>query len=225
MLTTIARLLENPAMDPDKISKFLDIQMRLLEDQRKQEFADALTRLQARIPQIDKHGQILDKDDKVRNKYAKYEDIDVVLRPIISEEGFAVTFNEEEANTNGRRYSCTLLHRGGHSETKYLTLPLDSSGGKNGIQGAGSSFYYARRYLLKAHFNLVEKGVDQDGNDQTCIDPDQATHIRDLIKESGSNEKAFLELIAGVASIEEIQARDYKRVVNALETKKRAKKQ
>jgi len=53
---------------------------------------------------------------------------------------------------------------------------------------------------------------------------DQATAIRDLIKETGSNEKTFLELIAGVDSIEAIQARDYKRVMNALETKRRSKR-
>jgi hypothetical protein len=77
---------------------------------------------------------------------------------------------------------------------------------------------------LKAHLNLVEKGEDLDGNDPGTISLDQATFIRDLIKETGSNEKTFLELIAGVDSIEAIQARDYKRVMNALETKKRAKR-
>src|SRR5262245_1464824 len=178
MLTTIARILENPAMDPDKISKLLDIQMRLLDDQRRQQYADAMNRLQASIPQIDKSCFIQDNSGKIRNKFAKYEDIDEAVRPMISEEGFAVTFNEEEVRNNERKYSCTFLHRAGHSETKAITLPLDSSGSKNSIQGAGSTFSYARRYLLKAFLNLVEKDEDDDGNGGSV--PLTEEQVRDL---------------------------------------------
>jgi hypothetical protein len=224
LIEVIAQAVLDPRLDVEKMSKLLDMQERILEQERRQQFAEALAQLQARIPQIDKHGAIQDNSGKVRNKYAKYEDIDIVLRPMIADAGFSVTFNEEDATAAGRRYSCTLLHRGGHSVTKYLTLPLDSSGSKNSIQGAGSTFSYARRYLLTAHLNLVQRGEDIDGNDPTLVSLDQSTAIRDLIKETGSNEKTFLELIAGVDSIEAIQARDYKRVTNALEVKKRSKK-
>lgn len=224
LLQVINNLVQQPGkVDVEALHRLLDFQERLEKRNAEQQFSDSLTRLQAKLPQIDKHGQIRDNSGATRNKYAKYEDIDVVIRPMLAEEGFAVTFTEEEKTEKGIRYSSTLSHRAGHSVTKYITLGVDTSGSKNSIQAAGSSFSYARRYLLKAHLNLVEKGEDIDGNnDASLVSPEQVKEINTLIMDTKADRAKFLKLIAGVDEIEQIPARDYKRVINALEEKRRA---
>ena len=45
-----------------------------------------------------------------------------------------------------------------------------------------------------------------------------------MIMDTRSDETKFLSLIAGVGKIEDIAARDFRRVMNALETKRKAMK-
>jgi hypothetical protein len=44
-----------------------------------------------------------------------------------------------------------------------MPLALDTSGSKNGTQGAGSTVSYGKRFTLKAMLNIVDAGVDDDG--------------------------------------------------------------
>src|ERR1700690_2098399 len=95
VLDVIARAASDPTVNVDKLERLLAIQERLLADQRKTAFYAALARLQARLPQILKSGQILDRDGQVRNRYAKIEDIDVAIRPLWAEEGFSFSFHQQ----------------------------------------------------------------------------------------------------------------------------------
>lgn len=63
------------------------------------------------------------------------------------------------------RVTCYLRHRLGHEEEgASLAGPADSSGGKNPIQGVGSSNTYLERYTLLSTLGLVPEGKDNDGN-------------------------------------------------------------
>lgn len=208
------------------LEKMLNMQERIMADQRKTAFTSALARLQAKVPQVNKYGQ------GKNSKYAKYEDIDLIVRPLMAEEGFSLTFDEESSTDKTITFVAVLIHSEGHSEPKRLTVPIDVAAmnreGRSvrpAIQDAGSTVSYARRYLLKMHLNIVEKDEDDDGaGSEAKITAEQAKDIRTLIHDSKSDEKKFLELIAGVQTIEDIPARDLKRILNALETKLRVGK-
>ena len=62
------------------------------------------------------------------------------------------------------RVTCFLRHRLGHEEEgASLAGPADQSGGKNPIQGVGSSNTYLERYTFLATCGIVPTGVDTDG--------------------------------------------------------------
>lgn len=210
------------------LEKMLNMQERIMADQRKTAFMAALSRLQARLPQITKDGRIDVTSSRTGNshssRYARLEDLDRVIRPLLSEEGFAFSFNEEEANGQSRRYSARLSHRDGHSEMKHITLPLDTSGSKNSVQAAGSSFSYAQRYLIKAHLNIVEKGEDTDGNDVEPITEDEARDLNTQLQDVKMDLKRFLEYMQ-VAELAQILKRDMGKAQNAIDVRRFSLKQ
>lgn len=220
LLSVIAAAVSNPDLDVEKMAKLLDMHERIVAEQRKTAFMAAMSRLQAKLPQISKDGKIIVKGVE-RSRYARIEDIDVAIKPLMADEGFSFSFDEESTNEKTKRFSCKLSHKDGHSETKFLTVPLDVSDFRTSIQSVGSTTSYARRYLIKMHLNLIERDEDQDGADPTFITPEQVKDIETALADTHSDTKKFLELIAGVADIKEIPARDFQRIMNALETKRR----
>lgn len=226
---SLIEIIDKLASSPDALSKIeimerlLAMQERVVTEQRRTAFMESMSRLQATLPQIEKHGRIEVKG-VLRSKFARIEDIDVQIRPLLAEEGFSFSFDEVQTDGKVFKLSCTMSHRNGHSETKYITLPLDASDYRSAVQSRGSTQSYGRRQLIKMHLNLIEKDEDNDGQGASdTVMPAQVAEIRTLLKESGSDEAKFLELIAYVSRVEDIPAKDFKRVKNALETKKRAR--
>jgi hypothetical protein len=223
ILDVIARASRDPTVDVDKLERLLAIQERLLAEQRRTSYYAALARLQARLPQIAKAGNILDRDGNLRNKYAKIEDVDVAIRPLCAEEGFSFSF-DSKAVPGGAEYSCAMQHRDGHTEVKTLVLPLDTGAGRNNVQSAGSSLSYARRYLLSMHLNIVTRDEDDDGNatSRAPITAEQAAHLRAELAKAGGNEARFLNWLA-VPSFEDVPAANYERAIRFIAEKQKAK--
>jgi ERF superfamily len=223
ILEVIARAARDPSVDVGKLERLLAIQQQVLADQRRTSYMAALARLQARLPQIAKSGNILDRDGQVRNRYAKVEDVDVAIRPLCAEEGFSFSFDSKSLGTAGAEYTCAMHHRDGHSETKSLVLPLDSGAGRNAVQSAGSSLSYAKRYLLGMHLHLVTRDEDDDGEGagRTPITAEQAAKLREALASVKGNESRFLNWLAA-ASFEEIPAANYDRAMRFIAEKAKA---
>ncbi len=120
------------------------------------------------------------------------------------------------------KYTATL-QKGAHAVTKSLTLPADTSGGKNAIQSIGSTVSYARRYLTKMHFNLIEEGEDLDARTMGFIAETQADNIINMFTACQMNPEAEAKFLAfmGVKTVSEIPARDYAKAMTALMAKQR----
>jgi hypothetical protein len=221
ILDVIARAATDPTVNVEKLERLLAIQERLLADQRRTSFMAALGDLQAKLPQISKAGRITDRDGALRNRYAKIEDIDMAIRPLCAEFGFAFSF-DSKATAGGTEYSCKLSHRDGHSETKALVLPLDSGAGRNAVQSAGSSISYAKRYLLGMHLHLVTRDEDDDGNGgHRPVTAEQAAEVRAALASVNGNEARFLNWLAA-RSFEEIPAANYDRAMKFIDEKRKA---
>jgi len=219
-LDLISRAASDPTIDVEKLERLLAMHERVLADQRRTAFMAALSRLQERLPQITKAGAILDRDGVMRNRYAKLEDIDAVVRPLCAEEGFAFSYDSEPVAT-GIRYSCKLSHRDGHAEIKTLVLPVDQGAGRNAVQSVGSSTSYARRYLLGMHLNLITRDEDDGGAGGSApITADQAAHLRASLAEVGGSEARFLKW-ASVSTIEELPSSRYEAALRMIEEKKK----
>lgn len=138
LLAVIAQAVSDPRMDVEKMSRLLDLQERVMAEQRKATYMAAMSRLQAKLPQIRKDGRIIVKGTE-RSRYARIEDIDVAIRPLLAEEGFAFSFDSDSSDAKIFKLSCELSHRDGHSVTKYLTLPIDASDYRSNVQSIGST--------------------------------------------------------------------------------------
>jgi hypothetical protein len=211
--------------DVEVLRGLLDLQKDFMRFTAEQSFNASMARLQAKLPQINKDGRIV-VGNVERSRYARLEDIDVAIRPLLAEEGFSFSFDEEEFSDSRIRFAATLSHKDGHSVVKRLSVPVDKAAvGQRGpvrtaIQDAGSTSSYARRYLIKMHLNLVERDEDIDGNDLATIDNEQELNLSALISEVGADRAKFLHFM-GVAELSQIPAREYQKAMNLLETKRK----
>lgn len=167
--TTLMHVIERVAMDKDmdisKLEKMLDMQERVLDRNAKQQFTADLAAMQMELPRVMEHGkiQIKNKDGKViqNTAFAKLEDINDAIRPVLQKYGFAITFRVK-AESGLVWVKTVLSHRDGHSEDTAIPLPLDTSGSKNAVQSVGSTISYGKRYGLCAMLN-ISTGDDLDG--------------------------------------------------------------
>lgn len=210
------------AMKPDiaTLRGLFELQKDFMKMQAEQAYHEAMARLQAKMPQINKAGQAKN------SKFAKLEDIDVIIRPLLAEEGFAFSFDEEGHTDKTVTFAGKISHAMGHSETKRLTVPIDSAGTNRegrairpAIQDAGSTVSYARRYLIKMHLNLIERDEDTDGESKKQITEDQAKDLHAALDEVKMDVPRFL-LYMQVGAVSEILAVDYRKALNAIEVKR-----
>ncbi len=210
IMSVIARAAADDTCNVEKMERLFALKERMDAQERERLFADALARIQAAAPRITQHG----RTDKA--KFAKLEDIDFAMRPLMADEGFSLSFDTELVDGKvlmiGR-----LSHRAGHSEEKRLALPIDNGPGRNSIQAMGSTVSYGRRYLTKMFFNIIEVGEDNDGNGATRrITQKQADQLNDLLTELGGEERAKLLKWAGVERLADVPLEKFDRAMEAL---------
>lgn len=183
LLEVIERVATNKDVDVSKMQALIDMQIQVMEKEAEMAFNKAMANLQPLIPEIK-------KDAKGHNsKYAKYENIERIVRPLYTKEGFSIRYDSELIGSS-ELYRATLMHVAGHSVTATMMLPPDKSGSKNDLQAKGSTVSYARRYLLCMLLNIVTVDEDNDGENQ-LIDDSQFDVIMGLIEDSQTDIAKF----------------------------------
>ena len=165
MFQSIKELAKDPNVDPGKMQAIVDLQTGMMDRMAVQEFRSAMHRARAHMPRITKDGKITNRQGQVQSRYAHYEAIDKIVRPIVEAEGLTYGFDFKEGEQGRMLVTCIVSHVGGHEE-RFGPMPLaiDTTGAKNATQGAGSAGSYGMRYTLCAAFNIVTTGSDDDGN-------------------------------------------------------------
>jgi hypothetical protein len=222
-LAVIAAAARDPQVDPAKMTALLELKERIDAKQAEIEFNRAFSRLQLKLPRVKKNGTI----DLGRGKpipFAKWEDVDAVIRPILAEEGFALSFTGEP-NTSGVTMTCHLKHVMGHAQTSTMQLPPDAGPGRNALQAIGSSHSYGKRYLACDILNIITEGADDNGRASGFISNEQALQVRDMISECGLDKARVGKLlaIAGVTSVEHIQKHQFDAIIESLRSTLRQK--
>lgn len=160
LIATIERVATNESVDVEKMNALLDMQERILTRNAMVAFNAAMAEMQSDIPVIAKGGAIV-VNGQERSKYAKFDDIMRVIKPVLQHHGFAVSFRTESGE-GFIRVTGILMHREGHREETSMALPLDNSGSKNTVQAIGSSTSYAKRYVICALLNIATGDEDDD---------------------------------------------------------------
>lgn len=172
IMALVVRVAENPSIDVEKFERFVALQERILDRQAKADFDAHFADMQVELPVIDRRGRIIVREKDARGqrtgqitqdtKFARFEDINEAVRPVLSRHGFSVRF--ETGMTDDNRIKVVgVLSGWGHRERSEFVLPHDSTGSKNNVQAIGSSTSYGKRYALCALLNITTRGEDDDG--------------------------------------------------------------
>lgn len=225
MISIIAKAAADPNVDVSKLEKLLDMQERIMNKQAEIDFNEALARVSSKMPRIIKGGKVEYKDKETKKteeafKFARYEDIDKFVRPLLVEEGFSLSYDTVMKEGGGVVMTGTLSHKSGHSKTASLPLALDTSGGKNNIQAMGSTTQYGKRYTMCMLLNIVTVGEDDDGTGAESVTLEQAAELDTEARETGSDIPKLLAF-AGATSFQDIPLKNYGKVKKFLAQKKK----
>lgn len=224
VLAVIAAAARDPNVDVAKMEALLGLKERIDAKAAEIEFNRAMTRMQPRLPRIKKNGKIdLGRGNPIA--FAKWEDVDTIIRPILAEEGFTLSFSST-AVEKGVNMICTLAHAAGHSKSSEMLLPPDAGPGRNALQAIGSSRSYGKRYLTIDMLNIITEGADDDGRATGFLTTEQADKVRtmmDACEMDAESRKRFL-VYADAQSVESIQKHRFDDVMEALRKKHAAKR-
>lgn len=192
IISMIERAARDPAVDLDKLDRLMKMRERVEERNAKLAYDDAFATMQGKLPVIDERG----KNTSTHKTYAKFDDINEAIKPVLSGHGFSLRFRIKQ---DGQKIAITgvLSHRGGYSEETTIELPIDTTGQKNAVQAIGSSQSYGQRYTARALLSLSSRNSEDDdgkgAGGAASITDDQFETIRKLMVEAGANEIAFLK--------------------------------
>ena len=225
LIEVIARAATDPAVDVEKMERMFALHERLQARQAKAEYTAALAKLQTVLPEVAERGEIKNNSGKVQSRYALWEDINALIKPILVEHGFALSFSPQVRDGVSLVVG-TLSHVAGHSEQGEMALPADTSGSKNAVQAVGSSTSYAKRYIASALLNLTSRGEDDGGVKAglgELVDDAQVCALQNLADGVGADLKRFCEYF-GVKTLPDIPAARFDEAMEALQAKARVKK-
>jgi hypothetical protein len=224
LMNVIARAASDPNTDVEKLERLMALFERVKDREARTAYIEALGAVQQVLPAIQERGGI-EIGRGAAQKYARWEDINTTIKPILAQHGFALSFrtgfDKDRITVTG-----VLSHRLGHSEETTIYLPSDTSGSKNAVQAVGSSTSYGKRYTAIALLNITSTDEDDDGKSgggDGPISEDQCEKVRDLIDRTGANIELFCKYFK-IEAVPELRAKDYHRAIERLNLKLGGKK-
>lgn len=167
LMSIIERAAFDPNFDPSKLTALYELAERARKEESRIQFEEAFQQFKRKAPEIFKTKKVsFPTSGGGRTDYSHAE-LDKIT-PVITEALLAVGIVHEwktAPGLDGKFIVCTCILKGfGHTH-EGASLPglPDTSGGKNAMQGVGSSTSYLQRYTLLATCGLAAKGMDDDG--------------------------------------------------------------
>jgi hypothetical protein len=209
--------------------ELLALRREVMQEEAAIEAQAAFQRVCRNMPRITKRGMIeYGKKDAKPIPYAKWEDIADAIKPIYEAEHFTLGWNTIERPGGGVIVTAILTHRNRHTFTSDFPVPLDTSGGKQNVQGMGSAGSYGRRYSTTNLFGLIFEDDPADDDGKLAGDPrisdEQAEEIAQLVDATDSDPAAFMIFVFGDElphTFGDIRKSQFVRAKNALLNKRR----
>ena len=190
-LPTMDKLLmaANNGMDIGTIEKFMDLVERNQQLEAKQAYHKAFAEFKKDPPKIVKDALVdFKKKDGSRTKYNHVSLGNLTFGIIagMAKQGLSHNWTLSQ-NGNLTRVTCVVTHFLGYSESTFLEASADISGGKNAIQGIGSTVKYLERYTLEAISGIAVFEKDDDGQSHKEPDPKQQQQQKQKPTELANN--------------------------------------
>ena len=183
IMAVISRAAADPTCDIEKMERLLAMHERMQDKAAEAAFNAGMAQMQCDIPTVFEAAVNL----HTGNAYATLDDITRVIKPIMQQHGFAITFKVENIE---KFISVTgiLMHRDGHREQTTMTLPADIGKGRNEVQAVGSSTTYGKRYVMCALLNITTSETRDDdahSSDGSDTEDMRAQVVADIIERVG----------------------------------------
>jgi hypothetical protein len=239
VLAIIADAAANPAINPAVMRELLDMKKEIMAEEARLAFINAKLLLNDKLPTINKDGKIEFKDKgagKAVLKFASFENINDVIKPLLKEFGFDLWFSSEPGLAGMINVVGHMEHRLGFGRATTFPMPHDGSGGKSGAQGWASAFSFGKRVTTIGLLNIQTRAIedrDRDGNGSNFkpakgggyaevaeevgpISPAQRDKLVDLITAAKIKEQQFC-VRYGINQIIQLPADLYDAAVAAIE--------
>jgi len=227
LMQAITRAASDPNVDIDKMERLMAMHERLVLRDAEAAFVNALKEAQAEMRPIS-----ADADNpQTRSKYASYAALDKALRPIYTQHGFSLSFDEGDTDKPDHiRVLCYVSHDGGFTRTYRKDMPADGKGAKGGdvmtkTHASGAADSYGMRYLLRKIFNVAVGEDDNDGNTGETVNDDQVDALEEMIsaaiaenKSDPDKYRANLLKYMKAASVGAILAKDFAKAKAAIDS-------
>jgi len=218
--SALIEIVSRKDIDPDRLEKFLDLQIKMEDRQAKVEYNAALAGFQGECPIIQKTKHV--KFKSVDYKYSPIEEIVKQIKPILTKLGLSYSFNVRTTEDKMVHELITKIsHSSGHSEEySHFFKPLHDDERMNQSQRIKSAITFAKRAGLESALGIVTSDEDDDARSATDkVAPiELLNEIESLIKETGANRDKFMSYL-GAESLENISEAAAKRGIQALKQK------
>lgn len=168
LLTVISSAAKDTTVDVEKAERLFALLERMHDRKAEMDFNDAMVLVQTKM--VDLPIVRTAKNPQTNSFYAKLENIQEVVNPILLEHGFSISFGTDKSELPDHYgVTATVAHRSGHKRQFRCDSPVDMYGmkgnqNKTRTHGFGSALSYGERYLMTLIFNLRLIGQDDDGN-------------------------------------------------------------
>lgn len=175
MMAMVRELALDERIDGGKLETIMRVANDQQDRAREIEFYQDKNRAVREMPLIRKDGRIviLDKNHpenmdlaRTQGHFEKWPDVQSAITPVLDRNHLTLTHKIDHADGQTVVIAVLTHDNGYREESGPMRLPLDTSGGKNNVQGAGSSQTYGMRYTARAicGLRLVGGQQDDDGN-------------------------------------------------------------
>lgn len=220
MMQVVANAASNPDCDIEKMQALLAMQDKLIEREARAEFSAAMSEACGKIPQVERTGTV-SLGGKGGYKFTRWEDMDKVIRPVLSEHNLRLSFNTRSVEGSPSKVIIgTISHSNGQYQSAEIELPLDAGQGRNPLQGFGSTISYGKRYCAEMLLNIVRCDEDMDGKYQPqkqadYITAQQKEELISLLQQTRSDTSAFLAW-ARCRNLDEMERKNFAKARQAL---------
>lgn len=182
MMAMVERLALDERIDAGKLETVMRVANQQQDREREIQFYQDKNRAVREMPLIRKDGKIviLDKNNptnmdlaRVQGHFERWPDVQAAITPVLDRHHLTLTHKVGHADGQTVVIAVLAHDNGYREESGEMRLPLDTSGGKNNVQGAGSSQTYGMRYTARAICGLKLVGGQGDDNGNLIPLPDE----------------------------------------------------